>query len=227
MTSNNSTLLCLVTFFLGIVSTTQGFLSHQGQQRQHTKSLSFVGIPRGGGSSSAPSSSSLNNAASDATTMEEVKVGFKIPSCTLQQGLGDFDKKDVDIAELIAAKKVAIFGVPGAFTPGCSKSHLPSFMTAQDELKSKGVDMTICIATNDVYVMDAWGKQSGGEDSGIVFLSDGSAELTKALGLVMETPMMPRTKRFSLIAEDGVVTHYFSSAEQASDTWAPAVLAKL
>jgi peroxiredoxin len=122
---------------------------------------------------------------------------------------------------------VAIFGVPGAFTPGCSKSHLPSFMTAQDELKDKGIDMTICIATNDVYVMDAWAKQSGGEDAGIIFLSDSNAELTKALGLVMETPMMPRTKRFSLITDDGVVTHYFSSAEQASDTWAPAVLAKL
>jgi 2-Cys peroxiredoxin 5 len=86
--------------------------------------------------------------------MAEVEVGFKIPSITLMEGLGDFEKKEVDIAELIAGKKVAIFGVPGAFTPGCSKSHLPSFIDAQEDLKSKGVDMTICIATNDLYVME-------------------------------------------------------------------------
>ena len=107
MTINN-TLLRLVTLFLGIVSTAQGFVLQQGQQ--HTNALPFVVIPRGGGSSSS-SSSSINNSAasspaSDATTtMEEVKVGFKIPSCTLQQGLGNFEKKNVDIAELIAGKK--------------------------------------------------------------------------------------------------------------------------
>ncbi len=73
----------------------------------------------------------------------------------------------------------------------------------------------------------AWGRTSGGEAAGIRFLSDHQAELSKALGLIMDNPMLPRTKRFSLIAEDGVVTHYFSSAEASSDTWAPAVLAKL
>jgi peroxiredoxin len=104
---------------------------------------------------------------------------------------------------------------------------LPSFIDAQAALKEKGVDLTICIATNDVYVMDAWGEQSGGAAAGIVFLSDSNGDLTRSLGLEMASPMMPRTKRFSLIAEDGVVTHYFSSAEQSSDTWAPAVLAKL
>jgi peroxiredoxin len=72
----------------------------------------------------------------------------------LAEGLGDFEKQEVNIAELIAGKKVAIFGVPGAFTPGCSKSHLPSFIKAQDDLKAKGIDMTICIATNDLYVME-------------------------------------------------------------------------
>jgi peroxiredoxin len=162
-----------------------------------------------------------------AAVVEEVKVGDKVPSITLQEGLPDFGKKDVNISELIAGKKAIIFGVPGAFTPGCSKSHLPSFINAKDKLKEKGIDMIICIATNDLYVMEAWGQQSGGTDAGIVFLSDGSAELTKSLGLVLETPMMPRTKRFTLIAEDGVVTQYFSSAEESSNTWAPAVLAKL
>ena len=78
---------------------------------------------------------------------------------------------------------MAIFAVPGAFTPGCSKSHLPSFIDAQEELKSKGVDPTVCVATNDAYVMEAWGRTSGGADAGIEFLSDGKdAALTQALG---------------------------------------------
>lgn len=134
---------------------------------------------------------------------------------------------EVDLKDLIAGKKVAIFAVPGAFTPGCSKSHLPSFITAQDDLKSKGVELTICVATNDAYVMEAWGRTSGGADAGIRFLSDSKAELTKALGLAMETPNGIRTKRFSLIANDGKVTHYFSSAEESSNTWAPSVLSSL
>ena len=159
--------------------------------------------------------------------VKEVKVGDTVPSITLQEGLPEFGKKDVNISELIAGKKAIIFGVPGAFTPGCSKSHVPSFINAKEELQEKGIDLIICIATNDLYVMKAWGEQSGGTEAGIVFLSDGSAELTQALGLVMETPMMPRTKRFTMIAENGIVTHYFSSAEESSNTWAPAVLAKL
>lgn len=75
--------------------------------------------------------------------------------------------------------------------------------------------------------LQAWSRESGGEDAGIKFLSDSAAELSRALGLCMENPMMPRTKRFSLIADDGVVTHYFSSNEQSSDTWAPNVLSNL
>lgn len=94
-------------------------------------------------------STALNMSAS------EVKVGDKIPSVVLKEGQADYGSPvEVNIADLIAGKKVAIFAVPGAFTPGCSKSHLPSFMTAQDELKAKGVELTICIATNDAYVME-------------------------------------------------------------------------
>lgn len=90
-----------------------------------------------------------------ASTMTEVDVGYKIPAVTLLEGQADFGKpKEVNLAELIKGKRVAIFAVPGAFTPGCSKSHLPSFIDAQDELKAKGVDLTICIATNDPYVME-------------------------------------------------------------------------
>jgi len=158
----------------------------------------------------------------------EVKVGDTIPSIILKEGQADYGPpKDVDLAELIKGKKVAIFAVPGAFTPGCSKSHLPSFMDAQDELKAKGVELTICIATNDAFVMEAWGRTSGGADAGIIFLSDANAELTKAFGLLIDSDIFVRSKRYSLIVDDGVVSHYFSSAEQSSDTWAPNVLAKL
>merc|ERR1712127_946571 len=142
--------------------------------------------------------------------------------------MGDYEKPvEVKLLDLIKGKKVAIFAVPGAFTPGCSKSHLPSFITAQDELKAKGVELTICIATNDAFVMEAWGRTSGGSDAGIVFLSDANAELSRAFGPSIESDVFVRSKRYSLIAEDGVVTHYFSSAENSSDTWAPKVLAAL
>lgn len=173
----------------------------------------------------------LNMAAGAETAAAvEVKEGNTIPSLILKEGMADYGKpNDVNIADLIAGKKVVIFAVPGAFTPGCSKSHLPSFISAQEELKAKGVEMTICIATNDAYVMEAWGRTSGGADAGIRFLSDSDAELSRALGLSIEGGggIMVRTKRFSLIAEDGVVTRYFSSAEESSDTWAPNVLAAL
>mmetsp|Transcript_27966 Transcript_27966/g.64776 ORF Transcript_27966/g.64776 Transcript_27966/m.64776 type:complete len:202 (+) Transcript_27966:59-664(+) len=166
--------------------------------------------------------------ASSTDAMPEVKVGDKIPNVAMMEGQADYGPpKEVMLGDLIAGKKVAIFAVPGAFTPGCSKSHLPSFIEAQDELKSKGVELTICIATNDAFVMEAWGRTSGGADAGIVFLSDANGELTKALGVVLDKPVMMRTKRFSLIAEDGVVTNYFSSDEEQSNTWAPSVLAAL
>lgn len=208
MTMMKAILRCIS--FLSVLSVAQGFLS-----------VALLPGPSTRLSSSAISSSTMSDVVS------EVKVGDKIPSITLMEGLGDFEKREVNIAELIAGKKVAIFGVPGAFTPGCSRSHLPSFIEAQSELKEKGVELTICIATNDLYVMEAWGRESGGKDAGIIFLSDSNAELSKALGLLMEGGILPRTRRFSLIADNGVVTHYFSSAKESSDTWAPAVLAKL
>jgi 2-Cys peroxiredoxin 5 len=91
---------------------------------------------------------------SDEKIINEIKVGDKLPSLVLQEGIGEYKTTEVNIADLIAKKKVVVFGVPGAFTPGCSKSHVPSFITAYDELLSKGIDMIICIATNDAYVME-------------------------------------------------------------------------
>eukprot|EP00522_Entomoneis_paludosa_P001716 CAMPEP_0172475752 /NCGR_PEP_ID=MMETSP1065-20121228/70030_1 /TAXON_ID=265537 /ORGANISM="Amphiprora paludosa, Strain CCMP125" /LENGTH=154 /DNA_ID=CAMNT_0013233967 /DNA_START=212 /DNA_END=676 /DNA_ORIENTATION=- len=95
------------------------------------------------------------SAATDAAT-DEVKVGDAIPNVEMKELVtgAEGGPTSIQLSELIAGKKVAIFGVPGAFTPGCSKSHLPSFMDAQEELKAKGVDLTICVATNDPFVME-------------------------------------------------------------------------
>lgn len=98
----------------------------------------------------------LASSQSSSTEMaSEVKAGDKLPAVNLMELKTDGEKPEpVNLAELIAGKKVAIFGVPGAFTPGCSKSHLPSFIDAQADLKAKGVEMTICVATNDPFVME-------------------------------------------------------------------------
>ena len=175
-----------------------------------------------------PKSTPFLTRSSALNIVSEVKVGDTLPSVTLTEGQADYEKPvPVDLKELISGKKVAIFAVPGAFMPGYSKSHLPSFIIAQDELKAKGIDMIICVATNDAYVMEAWGRTSGGADAGIRFLSDSNAELTRALGLTKESDVFARCSRFSLIADNGVVTHYFSSAEESSNTWAPNVLSAL
>ena len=89
-----------------------------------------------------------------------VAVGDKIPSVILNENSPD---TKIDIAEVCAGKKVVIFGVPGAFTPGCSKTHLPGYVEAADDLKRKGVEEIICVAVNDPFVMEAWGKQHEAE----------------------------------------------------------------
>lgn len=201
----------------------------------------------------ANSQSSLASSTTSASTMPEVQVGDTLPKVTLRELVTGGDKPEaVDLLKLIGDKRVAIFGVPGAFTPGCSKSHLPSFMEAQEELRAKGIDLTICVATNDAYTMEvskkaclvmlrenlfliwrllapaqAWGRTSGGSAAGIRFLADDTGDLTRALGLVKETPVGIRTSRFSLIANKGVVEQYFNAAKDASDTYAPNVLAAL
>jgi len=95
------------------------------------------------------------------SAVAEVKVGDKLPAVTLMEGQADYGTPaQVNLLDLVKGKKVAIFAVPGAFTPGCSKSHLPSFITAMDDLKAKGVEMVICVATNDAYVMEVRKQRS-------------------------------------------------------------------
>ena len=174
----------------------------------------------------------LKMSTTSAAATEEVKVGDVVPSDIVLMELTESSEGgkpvSINLHELCQGKKVLIFGVPGAFTPGCSKSHLPSFITAYSELTSKHqIDMIVCVATNDAYTMQAWGWMSGGTDAGIRFLSDHTGALTKVWGLMMENPVGIRTKRFTAIVDNNVVTHYFTSTPESSNTWAPAVLASL
>jgi peroxiredoxin len=109
--------------------------------------------------------------------------------------------------ELFNGKTVVLFSVPGAFTPTCSKTHLPSFVQNASALKAKGIDTLACMAVNDVFVMDAWGKGSGA-DGKVLMLADGNAAYTKALGLDLDASgfgMGTRGQRFALVAKNGVV----------------------
>jgi len=135
-----------------------------------------------------------------------ISVGEKIPAGTLKIAAPD-GTKDVSTAELFGGKKVVLFAVPGAFTPTCSAKHLPGFVSKAGDIKAKGVDSVICLAVNDAFVMDAWGKahHAGGA---VMMAADGNAEFTRALGLefdASEFGMGVRSQRFALIVDDGVV----------------------
>lgn len=134
-----------------------------------------------------------------------IQVGDKIPSLTLSV-MGDKGPQPVTTDELFGGKKVVLFAVPGAFTPGCSMTHLPGFVVNADKIKNKGVDTIICTSVNDAFVMGAWGKDQNAEH--IVMLADGNAELAEALGLSKDASafqMGTRSQRYALIANDGVV----------------------
>ncbi len=136
-----------------------------------------------------------------------IKVGDKLPSASLTTMTAD-GPGPVSTDEYFAGRKVVIFSVPGAFTPTCSAKHLPGFVEQAEALKAKGVDEIACFAVNDVFVMHAWGEGSSAAGK-VTMLADGNAEFTKALGLEMDASgfgMGLRSKRFSMIVDDGTVT---------------------
>ena len=136
-----------------------------------------------------------------------IGVGDKIPSATLMR-MGEAGPEPVSTDELFADKRVVLFSVPGAFTPTCSAQHLPGFVTQADEILAKGADVIACIAVNDVFVMDAWGKAHDAGDK-VMMLADGNGEFSAALGLSMDASgfgMGTRGQRFARIAEGGIVT---------------------
>ena len=135
-----------------------------------------------------------------------IKVGDKLPDVQFNVPTSE-GMKTMRTAEVFAGKTVALFAVPGAFTPTCSARHLPSFREAAADLKAKGVDAIACTAVNDHFVMSAWAKDQGVADS-ILMLSDGSGEFARALGLDADFSkfgMGLRSKRYSMLVKDGVV----------------------
>ena len=135
-----------------------------------------------------------------------IAAGEKLPDATFKTMTAD-GPKEVSTADVFAGKKVVLFGVPGAFTPTCSNNHLPGYLENFDAIKARGVDTVAVIATNDVHVMGAWARFTGGEGR-LLFLADGNASFLKAVGLdndLSESAMGTRSRRFSMIVEDGVV----------------------
>ena len=136
-----------------------------------------------------------------------IKVGDKLPSVTLAEATPD-GPKPIKSDEFFKGRRVALFAVPGAFTPTCSAKHLPGFKQQSQAIRGKGVDAIACLSVNDGYVMRAWAEdQAVGDD--IVMLADGSGDFTRAIGLEMDGTglgMGKRSRRYSMIVADGVVT---------------------
>jgi glutaredoxin/glutathione-dependent peroxiredoxin len=136
-----------------------------------------------------------------------IKAGERMPKGTLKRMTKE-GPKDFPTDELFKGKVVVLFSVPGAFTPTCDAKHLPGFVQLADQIRAKGVDTIACMAVNDVFVMNAWGKASGVGDR-IVMLADGNGEYARALGLELDARgfgMGTRGQRFALIVRDGVAT---------------------
>lgn len=144
-----------------------------------------------------------------------ISKGDRLPDVTLVKAT-DAGPEKVQSGEYFAGKKVALFSVPGAFTPTCSVKHLPGFVEKASELKAKGIDEIVGTAVNDAFVMGAWNKASGSSD--ITMLADGNAEFAEAIGLTMDGSgygMGKRAQRYSMIVDDGVVEEL--NVEQPGD----------
>ena len=135
-----------------------------------------------------------------------VSVGDQIPNVNFTI-MTDEGPKPLGYSELFEGKRVALFAVPGAFTPTCSQQHLPGFVNKAEELTDKGIDTVACMSVNDVFVMDAWGKSQNANEK-VLMLADGNGEFTAALGLQLDASgfgMGSRSQRFSLVINDGQV----------------------
>ncbi len=139
-----------------------------------------------------------------------IKSGDRIPEGKLKQ-MGPDGPMNVTAAELLGKGRVVLFSVPGAFTPTCDAKHLPGFIEKASVLRDKGVDRIVCLAVNDVFVMNAWGKAAGSGDK-VVMAADGNGDYTRALGLELDARghgMGMRGQRFALVIQDGVVRQVY------------------
>jgi peroxiredoxin len=135
-----------------------------------------------------------------------IRIGDKIPSATLTKVTADGPDR-IDTTDYFAGRRIALFSVPGAFTPTCSARHLPGFVDQADALKARGIDEIACTAVNDAFVMAAWGKSAGVDDK-VTMLADGNGDFAKAIGLEMDGSkfgMGLRAQRYSMIVNDGMV----------------------
>ena len=135
-----------------------------------------------------------------------ISVGDRLPEATFKI-LTSEGPSDITVSEVFSGKKVALFGVPGAYTPTCHGKHVPGFIVKYDSFRSNGVNEIVCVAVNDAFVLDQWAKDTGAVGK-IMFLADGLAEFTKAIGLDFDASaagLGVRSKRFAMIVEDGVV----------------------
>ena len=135
-----------------------------------------------------------------------IKVGDRIPGMTLVKATAD-GPQPVQTDDYFAGRRIALFSVPGAFTPTCSARHLPGFVERAEELRAKGVDEIACTAVNDAFVLAAWARSAGAEDK-VTMLADGNGDFAEALGLTMDGSKFglgKRGSRWSAIVEDGVV----------------------
>ncbi|ATG36826.1 peroxiredoxin [Phaeobacter piscinae] len=136
-----------------------------------------------------------------------ISVGETLPESTLTR-MGAEGPEQVSMAELTKGRTVAIFAVPGAFTPTCHSAHVPSFIRNKDALAAKGVDEIICIAGNDPFVMQAWSEATGAGAAGITMLSDAECGFTDAIGMRLDAPaagLIGRSLRYAMLARDGKV----------------------
>jgi peroxiredoxin len=135
-----------------------------------------------------------------------IKVGDKLPEATFMEMTAD-GPKPVTTAQVFSGKTVALFAVPGAYTPTCSARHLPGFVDKASEFKAKGVDEIVCTSVNDVFVMGAWSKSSNAEGT-VRMLADGNGAFAKAIGLELDASgfgMGHRSQRYSMLVKDGTV----------------------
>ena len=142
-----------------------------------------------------------------------IQIGDRLPEGSLQEFIDvetegcALGPNTFNVADLVKGKTIAIFGLPGAFTPTCSAKHLPGFKDKAADLKAKGIDAIACVSVNDVFVMKAWAKDQGVTDE-VIMLADGNGDFTKAVGLDFDGSkfgMGLRSQRYSMVVNDGVV----------------------
>ena len=158
-----------------------------------------------------------------------IQVGDRIPDTPIMQ-MADNGPTPIAASDLLGTGRVVLFATPGAFTPTCSAQHLPGFIEKHAELKAAGVDQIVCMAVNDIFVVDAWAKSSQTADK-ITMVADGNGDFARAMGLEMDIRafgMGDRCQRFAMIIDDGVVTDLMVEAPgEFKESSAESVLNKL